>query len=121
MGSEVNLGSFGITWVKRLFSPKCFNLCILHSITTKLIHVHWLETLCLFVGSKVNLWSFGVTWVNKIHFCLICYNSLIYDSLAIIGLRYKHQLGNLCLCYGVNGQPGVIWGHKCWFSQQKCL
>ena len=29
-----------------------------------------------------------------------------------IRLIHVHQLETLYLCYGVKGQPGVIWGHR---------
>ena len=36
MESNVNLGSFGINGVKRSFSLKCYNSCMLHSLTIKM-------------------------------------------------------------------------------------
>ena len=57
MGSNVNLGSIGVTGVIRHFRLKCFNLSMLHGMTIWLIHEHQLETLHLFYGSNVNLGS----------------------------------------------------------------
>ena len=65
MGLNVNLGSFGVTGVKRSFSLKCFNLSMLHSMPIRLIHIDQLETLCDFMGTNVNLGSFGVTGVKR--------------------------------------------------------
>ena len=57
MGSNVNLGSIGVTGGKRHFRLKWFNLSMLHGMTIWLIHEHQLETLHLFYGSNVNLGS----------------------------------------------------------------
>ena len=66
MGSNVNMGSFGVTGVKRSFSLKTlfFYTSMLYSMTIGLIHVHQLETLYV-MGSNVNMGSFGVTGVKR--------------------------------------------------------
>ena len=57
MGSHVNLGSFGVSWVKRSFSLKCYSSPMLHSMTIRLIHVDQLETLYL---------SYGVIYQSRV-------------------------------------------------------
>ena len=114
MGSKVNLGSFGVTGSKGHFHQKCYDFFILHSMSTKLIHVHKLETFYLFCGVKCQP---GVIWGKK--FLPETLYLPISDILTIIGLVHTHQLGTLCLCYGVNGQPGVVGSQnyvclKCW-------
>ena len=52
MGSNVNLGSFGVTGVNRSFALKCYNSSMLHSMIIGLIHVHQFETLYLCYGVK---------------------------------------------------------------------
>ena len=52
VGSNVNLGSFGVNGVKRSFSLKCYNLTMLRSMTIRLIHVHQIETIHLCYGVK---------------------------------------------------------------------
>ena len=52
MESNVNLGSFGVTGVKRSFALKCYNSSMVHSITIGLIQGHQLETLYLCFGVK---------------------------------------------------------------------
>ena len=59
MGSGVNLGTFGVTGVKRSFLLKCYNSSILNSMTMRLIHVDQLETLYLCYGVKSQS---GVIW-----------------------------------------------------------
>ena len=60
MGSNVNLGSFGVTGVKRSFlQKKCSNSSMLRSMTIRLIHVDKLETLYLCYGFKCQS---GVIW-----------------------------------------------------------
>ena len=51
MGTNVNLGSFGVTGVKRSFALKCYNSSMLHGI-----HMHKVETLYLFGGQK-SIWG----------------------------------------------------------------
>ena len=66
MGSNVNLGSFGVTSGQNFdFHLKCINLSMLHSMPIRLIHIDQLETLCDFMGTNVNLGSFGVTGVKR--------------------------------------------------------
>ena len=53
MGSNVILGSFGVTGVKSSFSPKnANNSSMLYSMTTRLIHLHQLETFYLCNGVR---------------------------------------------------------------------
>ena len=59
MGSNVNLGSFGVTVVKRSFSLKNYSSSMLHSMTIRLIHVHQLQTIYLCCGVKCQS---GVIW-----------------------------------------------------------
>ena len=62
MGSDVNLGSFWVTGVKRSFSLKCYNLSMLHSMIIRLIQVDQLETLYLCYGVKCQS---GVIWGHR--------------------------------------------------------
>ena len=57
-----HLGSQGS---KVHFHQKFYNSSMLHIITIRLIHAHWLEALYLCYGSKVNLGLFGVTGVKR--------------------------------------------------------
>ena len=62
IGSSVNLGSIGVTGVKRSFSLKCCNSSMLHSMTIRLIHEHQLETLYLLYEVKCQP---GVIWGHR--------------------------------------------------------
>ena len=56
MGSHVNLGSFEVTWIKRLFSLKCCILSMVHSMTIRLIYVDQLEVIYQCVYRPIFLW-----------------------------------------------------------------
>ena len=60
-GSNVNLGSFGVTGVTMSFSLKCYNSSMLHSklhsMTIRLIHVDQLETIYLCYVVKISIWG----------------------------------------------------------------
>ena len=110
MGSNVTLGSFGVTGSKGHFHSKCYNSLMLYSMTIRLIHVHQLETSYLCFGvqcqSGVILGSLG----SKAHFYYKCYNMSMLHSMTIT-LIHVHQLETLYLRYGVKCKYGVIWGH----------
>ena len=117
MGSYVNLGSFGVTGVKRSFSLKCYNSSMLQSMTIKLIHIDQLENLYLCCG--VTCQSGGVTgqtgviwdhWSQKSHFHQKYYNFSMLRSMTI-RLIHVDQLETFYLCYGVTCQSGIILGH----------
>ena len=61
MGSNVNLGSCGVTGVQKSFSLKFYNLFMFHSM-----HVHrgLIDPLHYIKGSNVNQRSFSVTGVK---------------------------------------------------------
>ena len=110
-------GQPGIIWVmgvKRSFSPKVLYITCSYCIAWP---QNWYMCISLrpstyLVGPKVNLGSFGVTSVKN-HFCLKCYKIRLYKiARPCIRLVHSHQLGTICLCYGVNGQHGVIRGHR---------
>ena len=61
MGSNVTLGSFGVTGSKGYLHSKCYNSLMLYSMTIRLIHVHQLETSYLCFGVKCQS---GVIWVT---------------------------------------------------------
>ena len=65
-GSSVNLGSFGVTRVKRSFSLKCCKSSILHSMTIGPIHVDQLETLYIFYGVKCQSGVIWGHWVQRL-------------------------------------------------------
>ena len=61
MESKVNLGSFGVTGVKRSFSLKYCNSSMLHCMIIKPIHVDYIET--FYISNLVKSQS-GVIWVH---------------------------------------------------------
>ena len=66
MGSNVNLGSFGVTNVKKVISTKeCYNSSTLHSMTIRLIQVDQLETLYLCYGVICQSGVIGDTGVKR--------------------------------------------------------
>ena len=101
MGSNVNIGSFGVTEIKRSFSLKCCNPSMLHSMTIKmrLIYVHQLETF-IFYGFECQS---GVIWVTG-QGSKGCSNLKHFQTL-----RNMHvgQLETFYLCWGQMS----IWGH----------
>ena len=111
MGSNVNLGSFGVTMVKNHFHLKCYSSSMLHSMTIRLIHVDQFETSTyVMMGSNVNLGLFWVTGVKKSFSLKKCCNLSLLHSTTI-RLIHVDQLGTLNLCFGVKYQSGLIWGH----------
>ena len=68
MGSNVNLGSFGVKGVKRSFSLKYYNTSMLLSMTVKLIHVDQLQTLYLYYGVKYQSGVIWGHWAQKVIF-----------------------------------------------------
>ena len=66
MESNANPGSFGVTRIKRLFSIKCYNLSMLHSMTIRLIHVDQLETLLWLYVVKCQSGVIWGHWVQKV-------------------------------------------------------
>ena len=81
MGSNINLGSFGVTGVKGSFSLKMLsNSSVLNSMTIRLKHMHYLETSTYVMGSKVNLGSLGVLQKRAGYVSLLRHNLLSSSS-----------------------------------------
>ena len=75
MGSNVNLGSFGVTGVKRWFILKCYNSSMLQSMTIRLIQVDQLDPLLMLWG-QMSIWGHLGSQGLKSHFqqkCYFCY------------------------------------------------
>ena len=70
--------------------------------------MHQLDTLYQSNGCEN---SSGVTGVKRSFSQKKCCNSSVVYSKTI-RFKHVHQLETLYLCYGVIGQPGVIWGHR---------
>ena len=116
MWSNVNLGSFGVTGVKRSFSLKCYNSSNFHSMTIRLIHVHQLESVYLCYGMKCQSGVIWGHWGQKVIFTQNAINSANLHSMTI-RLIHVHQLVTLYLSYGVKYQSGVTWGQKVIFTK----
>ena len=97
MGSNVNLGSFGMT-----IRP--------FSMTIRLIQVDQLQTVYLCYGVIYQSGVIWGHWGRKVICTKECYNSSMLHSMTI-RLIQVDQLETLYLCYGVICQSGVIWGH----------
>ena len=65
MGLEIQLGSFGVTGVKRSVLPKKLFLNKLYGIVMELMHIRHLDTLYKSYGSRN---SAGVIWGQKVIF-----------------------------------------------------
>ena len=62
MGLEIQLGSFGVTGVKRSVLPKCYFSYKLYGIIMELMHIRQLDTLYKSYGSRN---SAGVIWGHR--------------------------------------------------------
>ena len=127
MGSNVNLGSFGVTGVKSLLYLKCYNSSMLHSMTIRFIHVHQLGPSTYVIGSYTNLGSFGVSGVKR-SFSLKCYtlsmtlHDHIYSNFNISisfkpSITFAGSTGNQGLVRGRSLKAGRI--RRLW--RQQCL
>ena len=98
MGLKFYLGSFGVTGVKRSYSPKMLQL----------LQITW-------HGHVIYLGSWG-SLGTKGHFHKKCsYSSMLHRET--IGLKYEHKFETFYLCYWVKGRPGIIWTHGVKWSQ----
>ena len=62
MGVEIQLGTFGVTGVKRSVLPKCYFSYKLYGIVMELMHIRQLDTLYKSYGSRN---SAGVIWGHR--------------------------------------------------------
>ena len=108
-GLYFNLGSFGVTGVKRSFSLKM--LLFVH-VTQHEHKTHTsssaLDPLPMLWG-QMSIWGHLGSQGSRGHFHSKCYNSSMLHSMTI-WLIHVHQLETLFLCYGVKCQTGVVWG-----------
>ena len=109
MGSNVNLGSFGVSGVKRSFSLKMLYLVHVteHDHETYTDWSAW-DALPMLWGQML-IWGHLGSLESKGHLHLKCFNSSKLHSMTI-RLIHVHQLETLFLCYGVKCQSGVVWG-----------
>ena len=110
IGSNVNMGSFEVTGIKRSFAPKCCS--ILSSLTIRLMDIHnSLRPSTCVMGSMVDQGSFGVTGVKKVIFTkILLFNSYIW--YMVMELMHIHKLDPLYKIYGFKnhlGSFGVTW------------
>ena len=99
-GSSVNLGSFGVSGVRRPFSL-CSPMSTLHIMIIRLIHDDCLETLYLCCGVKCQ---YEVIWGQKVVFS----NSTMLHIMTI-RLIHVSQIETLFL-YILWGQMSM-WGN----------
>ena len=107
MGSNVNLGSFGVNRVKRLFSLKCYNSSKLRYMAIRLIHVDQLETLYLCYGVKCQSGVIWGHWGQKVIFT----KNAITRPCYIARLSKTHtcwSAWDLLPMFRVKCQSGVI-------------
>ena len=107
MGSNVNLGPFGVSGVKRSFSLKMLYLVHVteHDHETYTDWSAW-DALPMLWG-QMSIWGHLGSLESKGHLHLKCFNSSKLHSMTI-RLIHVHQLETFYLCYG--GQMS-IWGH----------
>ena len=95
---KIHPGSFGVTGVKRSFSPKCFNSNRLRSIDTWLMHMHKLDSLYKSYHIKN---SSGVIWGHR-------GQKVIFTKNVSTQTDYVALTHDLCICISLTPSTKVI-------------
>ena len=92
-----DLGSFGVTVVKRLFSLKCYSSYRLHGMVMGLMHIYQLNT--LYKSNRLNF-QFGVIWGHR-------GQKVIFTKNAFPPIDYMVWACDSCIC--ISWIPSTKW------------